>query len=276
MKHKKIISCAICGAETTREQNPNLPLSPKELADAAYGAWKAGAAIIHLHVRDENGHATQDLNTFRKTINLIRERCDVIVEVTTGGAVGMTDEERLEVVSLNPEMASLDCGTMNFGDDYILNTLPIIRKFAKEMKERGVRPTLECFDLSHVYAAQTLLEEKLVEPPYHFSFVLGVPGGVRYDVETLDFMVRRIPGEADWTVIGIGGKASLQAHYGALSLGGHLRVGFEDNVYYSKGVLAESNAQLVERAVRVIKESGYEPATPEEVRKHFKLRGYKS
>lgn len=272
---KKIISCAICGAETTREHNPNLPLTPEELADAAYGAYKAGAAIIHLHVRDKNGNATQDLEIFKKTIGLIREKCDVVIEVTTGGAVGMTDDERLEVVTLDPEMASLDCGTMNFGDEYILNTLPVMRKFAVAMKEREIRPTLECFDLSHVYAAQTLVEEGLVEAPFHFSFVLNVPGGVRYDVETLDMMVRRIPEGSDWTVIGIGGRSSLQAHYGALSLGGHIRVGFEDNVYYSKGILAESNAQLVERAVRIIREAGYEPATPEDVRKQLKLRGEK-
>jgi len=271
--NKKIISCAICGAETSREQNPNLPLTPEELADAAYNAYKAGAAIIHLHVRDVEGQATQNLAIFKKTIKLIRDKCDVIVEVTTGGAVGMTDDERLEVVTLNPEMASLDCGTMNFGDDYILNTLPVMRKFAIAMKERGIRPTLECFDLSHVYAAQTLIREKLVEEPYHFSFVLNVPGGVRYDVETLDLMVRRIPAGCDWTAIGIGGRASLEAHYGALALGGHVRVGFEDNVYYSKGVLADSNAQLVERAVRIIGEAGFEPATPEYVRKQLKLRG---
>jgi 3-keto-5-aminohexanoate cleavage enzyme len=272
--NKKIISCAICGAETTREQNPNLPLTPEELAAAAFEAYNEGAAIIHLHVRDNKGKATQDLTIFKNTIALIREKCDVIVEVTTGGAVGMTDEERLEVVTLNPEMASLDCGTMNFGNDYILNTLPVMRKFASAMKERGIRPTLECFDLSHIYGALTLIKEGLVEEPFHFSFVLNVPGGVRYDVETLDMMVRRIPAGSEWTVIGVGGKASLQAHYGALSLGGHFRVGFEDNVYYSRGVLAESNAQLVERAVRIIREAGFEPATSEEVRKHFKIRGH--
>lgn len=273
LKNKKIISCALCGAETTREQNPHLPLTPVELAEAAFDAYKAGAAIIHLHVRDREGKATQNLEIFRETISLIRAKCDVIVEVTTGGAVGMSDEERLEVVSLNPEMASLDCGTMNFGDDCIINTLPTMKKFAVAMKERGIRPTLECFDLSHVYAAQSLVVEKLVEKPFHFSFVLNVPGGVPYDVETLDLMVRRIPEGCDWTVIGIGGRASLEAHYGALALGGHMRVGFEDNVYYSKGVLAESNAQLVERAVRIIKEAGFKPATPGEVRKHLKLRG---
>ena len=271
--NKKIISCAICGAETTREHNPHLPITPRELAEAAYDAYKAGAAIIHLHVRDKEGKATQDLETFKKTISLIQDKCDVIIEVTTGGAVGMTDEERLEVVSLNPEMASLDCGTMNFGNEYILNTLPVMRKFALSMKERGIRPTLECFDLSHVYAAQTLINEGLVEEPFHFSFVLGVPGGVRYDVETLDHMVRRIPVGSDWTVIGIGGRASLEAHYGAISLGGHIRVGFEDNVYYSKGVLAESNAQLVERAVRIIKEAGFTHSSPADVRTQLKLRG---
>lgn len=271
--NKKIISCAICGAETTREQNPNLPLTPEELALAAYDAYKAGAAIIHLHVRDDNGVASQDLNLFRKTIELIKEKCDVIIEVTTGGAVGMTDEERLDVVSLNPEMASLDCGTMNFGDEYMVNTLPSMRKFALAMKERGIRPTLECFDLSHVYGAQMLVDEGLVEEPFHFSFVLNVPGGVRYNVETLEMMIRRIPKGCDWTVIGVGGKASLNAHYGALALGGHIRVGFEDNVYYSKGVLAESNAQLVKRAVRIIGEAGFEPATPEDVRTYLKLRG---
>ncbi len=115
--NKKIISCAICGAETTKEHNPNLPITPEELAEASYQAYLAGAAIIHLHVRDKDGNATQDIEIFRKTIELIRIKCDVVIELTTGGAVGMTDEERLAVVSLNPEMASLDCGTMNFGDD---------------------------------------------------------------------------------------------------------------------------------------------------------------
>jgi len=273
VKRKMMITCALCGAETTRELNPHLPLTPEELAQSAYEACQAGASVIHLHVRDAKGNPTQDIDVFRRTIGLIRDRCDVVVEITTGGAVGMGDDERLEAVSLNPEMASLDCGTMNFGDEYILNTLPVMRRFAREMKRRGIRPTLECFDLSHVYAARQLIDEGLVEPPWHFSFVLNVPGGVRYDVETLEMMVRRIPGDSLWTVIGIGGRASLQAHYGAMALGGNLRVGFEDNVYYAKGVLAESNAQLVERAVRIAREGGCEIASPAEVREMLKLRG---
>jgi 3-keto-5-aminohexanoate cleavage enzyme len=270
--NKMVITCAICGAETTKEHNPNLPVTPQELAQSTYEAYKAGASIVHLHVRDKEGKATMDVAIFEEAIKLIREKCDIVIEVTTGGGVGMSDEERMQVLELKPEMASLDCGTVNFGDEFIVNTLPSMRNYAKKMKEYGVRPTLECFDLSHIYAAEVLIKEGLVEPPFHYGFVLNVPGGVKYDVETLDFFVRRIPKASFWTVMGIGGRASLLSHYGALSLNGFIRVGFEDNVYYSKGVLAESNAQLVERAVRIAKEGGYEIAAPADVRELLKIR----
>jgi 3-keto-5-aminohexanoate cleavage enzyme len=270
--NKMVITCAICGAETTKEHNPNLPVTPQELAQSTYEAYKAGASIVHLHVRDKEGKATMDVAIFEEAIKLIREKCDIVIEVTTGGGVGMSDEERMQVLELKPEMASLDCGTVNFGDEFIVNTLPSMRNYAKKMKEYGVRPTLECFDLSHIYAAEVLIKEGLVEPPFHYGFVMNVPGGVKYDVETLDFFVRRIPKASFWTVMGIGGRASLLSHYGALSLNGFIRVGFEDNVYYSKGVLAESNAQLVERAVRIAKEGGYEIAAPADVRELLKIR----
>jgi 3-keto-5-aminohexanoate cleavage enzyme len=270
--YKMVITCAVCGAETTREHNPNLPLTPKEIADASYQAVLAGASIIHLHVRDEAGEPTQDVAVFRTTIDLIRGKCDAVIEVTTGGAVGMTPEERLQPITLEPEMASLDCGTVNFGDDYIVNTLPMMREFAREMQARGIRPTLECFDLSHVYASRVLVEEGLVQPPFHYGLVMNAPAGVKYDVETLDFVVRRLPPESYWTVMGIGGRASLQSHFGALTLGGFIRVGLEDNVYYGKGVLAESNAQLVERAARLAVEAGCEIATPADVRQIFELK----
>ncbi|MCG8573031.1 MAG: 3-keto-5-aminohexanoate cleavage protein [Spirochaetes bacterium] len=270
---KMIITCAVTGAETTKKDNPNLPVTPEEIAASAYDAFLAGASIIHLHVRDQEGKPTQDIETFKKAMSLIRKRCDVVIEVTTGGAVGMTPEERLQPVKLEPEMASLDCGTVNFGDEYIVNTIPTMKEFASQMKAHNVRPTLECFDLSHVYASHVLIKEGLVEPPFHYGLVLNVPGGVRYDVETLDFFVRRLPEGSFWTVMGIGGRASLLSHFGALSLGGFMRVGFEDNIYYSKGVLAESNAQLVERAVRLTQEAGHEIANPTDVRKLLKLRG---
>jgi len=271
--NKMIITCAVTGAETTKEHNPNLPVSPQEIADSTYEAYKAGASIVHVHVRDKDGKPTQDLEVFREAMTLIREKCDIVIETTTGGAVGMTPEERLQPVLLKPDMASLDCGTVNFGDEYIVNTLPIMREFAKRMKENKVRPTLECFDLSHIYASRQLIKEGLIEPPYHYGFVMNVPGGVRYTSENLTFFVDRIPESSYFTVMGIGGRASLMSHFGAISNDGFIRVGFEDNIYYSKGVLAESNAQLVERAVRISKEAGKEIATPDDVRKLFKLGG---
>jgi 3-keto-5-aminohexanoate cleavage enzyme len=270
---KVVITCAVTGAETTRQLNPNLPVTPEQIADSACAAWKAGAAVVHLHVRDAQEKPTQDLKIFKKAMELIRRKCDIVIEVTTGGAVGMTPEERLQPVTLEPEMASLDCGTVNFGDEYIVNSLPTMREFASAMKARKVRPTLECFDLSHVYASHVLIKEGLVEPPFHYGLVLNVPGGVRYEPDVLEFFVRKLPAGAYWTVMGIGGRASVMANYGAVALGGFMRVGFEDNVYYSKGVLAQSNAQLVERAVRIAREAGLEPAQPGDVRQLLKLRG---
>jgi 3-keto-5-aminohexanoate cleavage enzyme len=268
---KMVITCAVTGAETTKEDNQNLPVTPEEIAAAASDACTAGASILHLHVRNPDGSPTQDIKVFEKAISLIREKCDIVIEVTTGGAVGMTPEERLQPVTLEPELASLDCGSVNFGDDYLINTLPMIREFASAMRKHKVRPTFECFDLSHVYATHMLIKEELVEPPYHYGFVMNVPGGIRYDVDTLEFFTRKIPAGSYWTVMGIGGKAGLAAVYGAISLGGFIRVGFEDSVYYSKGVLAESNAQFVERVVRLSREAGCEIATPSDVREMFKL-----
>jgi 3-keto-5-aminohexanoate cleavage enzyme len=271
MENKVIITCAITGAETTRAQNPALPLTPAEIADGAYDAWLAGAAVLHLHVRDKEGNPTQDLEVFKEAIRLVRAKCDIVIETTTGGAVGMTPAERLQPVTLEPEMASLDCGTVNFGNEYIVNTLPVMREFAQAMLDHQVRPTLECFDLSHVYASQVLIKEGLIKAPYHYGFVLNVPGGVKYEADVLDLFLRKIPAEANWTAMGIG-KANLQAIYGAIAMGGNVRVGFEDNVYYSKGRLAKSNAELVERAARIVREAGFEPARPDDVRAQLKLR----
>lgn len=272
MDNKLIITCAITGAETTKEMQPALPVTPEEIAAGAFEAYEAGASILHLHVRQDDGSPTQDVAIFKKAIDLVRAKCDMVIEVTTGGAVGMTPEERLQPVTLNPEMASLDCGTVNFGDDYIVNTLPIMRQFAKEMRARGVRPTLECFDLGHVYASHILIKEGLLDEPYHYGLVLNVPGAAKYEVDVLDFMVRKLPKGAFFTAFGIGGKAHVDSIYATISLGGHLRVGFEDNIYYSKGRLAKSNAELVERAARIAKDCGRELARPEDVRQMLKLR----
>jgi 3-keto-5-aminohexanoate cleavage enzyme len=271
---KVVITCAVSGAETRREQNPALPLTPEELAEDVLAVGGAGAAVVHLHVRDASGNPTQDIEMFREAIRLIRLKTDLIVEVTTGGAVGMTLEERLSPLALEgadrPEMASLDCGTVNFGDDYIINTMPMIRQAAAAMRDAGVRPTLECFDLSHIDAAHLLIDEGLIDPPFHFGLVLGVPGAVKYDEVTLDFLVGRLPPGALWTGIGIG-KSCEPVVARAVEAGGFVRTGFEDNVYLTKGVLAESNAQLVARAVEVVRGAGLEPATPAEARAIFAI-----
>ncbi len=272
MSNKIVITCAITGAETSKATQPALPVTAEEIAQGAFEAYEAGASVLHLHVRKDDGTPTQDLEVFRKAISLVRSKCDIVIETTTGGAAWMTPEERLQPVTLNPEMASLDCGTVNFGDEYIVNTLPIMRQFAKEMKERGVRPTLECFDLGHVYASHMLIKEGLVEAPFHYGLVLNVPGAAKYEMDVLEFLVRKLPQGAHFTAFGIGGKANVDSIYGTIALGGNIRVGFEDNIYYSKGRLAKSNAELVERAARIAKDCGRELARPEDVREMFKLR----
>jgi len=272
MDNKLIITCAVTGAETTKAMQPALPVTPEEIAQSGFEAYEAGASVLHLHVRQEDGTPTQDVAVFQKAIALIRAKCDIVIECTTGGAAWMTPEERLQPVTLKPEMASLDCGTVNFGDEYIVNTLPIMRQFANAMRDNGVRPTLECFDLGHVYASHILIKEGLLEEPFHYGLVLNVPGAAKYEMDVLEFMVRKLPKGAHFTAFGIGGKANVDSIYGTIALGGNIRVGFEDNIYYSKGRLAKSNAELVERAARIAKDCGRELARPEDVRAMLKLR----
>jgi 3-keto-5-aminohexanoate cleavage enzyme len=269
--NKVMITCALTGAETTREQCPSLPVTPEELAQSAYECYLAGAAIVHLHVRNEDGSPTSNIKVFKKAIELIRKKCDVVVEITTGGAVGMTPEERIAPVSLEPDMASLDCGTVNFGNEYIINTLPIMKQFASEMNKYRVKPTLECFDVSHVVSSHILINEKLITPPYHYGFVMNVPSILPYNHKLISDMISQLPDESEFTIMGIG-RAHLPAIFGALSFNGHIRVGYEDNIYYAKGVVAKSNAEFVERAVRLAREAQKEIAKPQDVRSYFKLR----
>jgi 3-keto-5-aminohexanoate cleavage enzyme len=270
MAGKMIITCALTGAETTKAQAPALPVTPEELATAAEEACRAGASIVHLHARNDDGTPTADVKVFKAAIDLIRKKCDVVIEITTGGAVGMTPEERIAPVALKPDMASLDCGTVNFGDDYIVNTLPIMRQFATEMNKYGVRPTLECFDVSHVQSSHILIKEGLIKPPYHYGFVMNVPAALNLSVKTLSYMIDQMPPESYFTVMGIG-RAHLPGICGAIASGGFIRVGFEDNIYYSKGRLAKSNAEFVERAARISREADLEIAKPADVRRMFAL-----
>ena len=264
---KLIITAAICGAEVTKENNPSVPYTVQEIGEEAEIAYKAGASIIHLHVRNDDGTPTQDINRFRECMDEIKRRCpDVIIQPSTGGAVGMSDEERVQPVELSPEMATLDCGTCNFGgDDVFVNTENTIKNFGKKMIEFGVKPELEVFDKGMIDMAIRLSKKGFINEPMHFNFVVGVNGGISATLRDLTFLIGSIPSNATFTVSGIG-KSEFQMAALAIVAGGHVRVGFEDNVYISKGVLAKSNGELIEKVVRIAKELGREIANPSEAR----------
>ncbi|QQY79204.1 3-keto-5-aminohexanoate cleavage enzyme [Keratinibaculum paraultunense] len=268
---KLIITAAICGAEVTKENNPNVPYTVEEIGREAEAAYKAGASIIHLHVREDDGTPTQDKERFRVCMEEIKKRCpDVIIQPSTGGAVGMSDEERLQPVELLPEMATLDCGTLNFGGDEIfVNTENTIKNFAKVMNEKNVKPEIEVFDKGMIDYAIRYAKEGYILEPMHFDFVLGVQ--MAATGRDLAFMVDSIPAGSTWTVAGVGRYEMPMAAMG-IAMGGHVRVGFEDNVYLSKGVLAKSNGELVEKVVRIAKELGREIATPDEAREILGLK----
>lgn len=264
---KLIITACICGAEVTKEHNPAVPYTVEEIANEAYGAYKAGASIIHLHVRYDDGTPTQDVERFRECFEAIRAKCpDVIIQPSTGGAVGMSNDERLQPITLMPEMATLDCGTCNFGgDDIFVNTENMIKDFGEKMIVRGIKPEVEVFDKGMIDMANRLCKKGHIKAPMHFDFVMGVNGGISGEPRDLVFMKESIPQGSTWTVAGVGRYEFPMAVMGIL-MGGHVRVGFEDNVYLSKGVLAKSNAELVEKVVRLAKEFGREIATPDEAR----------
>ncbi|MDU4890532.1 MAG: 3-keto-5-aminohexanoate cleavage protein [Clostridium sp.] len=264
---KLIVTAAICGAEVTKAQNPAVPYTVEEIGIEAEKAYKAGASIIHLHVREDDGTPTQSRDRFEACIAEIKRRCpDVIVQPSTGGAVGMSNEERLQPVDLAPEMATLDCGTCNFGGDEIfVNTENTIKEFGEKMIQLNVKPEIEVFDKGMIDMAIRLHKKGYIKAPMHFNFVMGVNGGISADLRDFVFMRGSIPEGSTYTVSGIGRNEFPLAMMSIID-GGHVRVGFEDNVYLSKGVMANSNAELVEKVVRLAKELGREIATPAEAR----------
>lgn len=264
---KLIITACICGAEVTKEHNPAVPYTVEEIAREAKSAYDAGASIIHLHVREDDGTPTQSAERFKACIDAIRAVCpDVIIQPSTGGAVGMTNEERLQPFTLDPEMATLDCGTCNFGGDEIfVNTENTIMEFGEKMIARGIKPEVEVFDKGMIDMAIRLNKKGYIASPMHFDFVMGVNGGIAASPRDLVFMAGSIPAGSTWTVAGIGRHQFPMAVMGII-MGGHVRVGFEDNTYLSKGVLAKSNGELVEKAVRLAKEFGRDIASPAEAR----------
>ncbi|MGO0059827.1 3-keto-5-aminohexanoate cleavage protein [Brevibacillus fluminis] len=273
MEDKVIVTVATTGAWPNKQDTPHIPLQPEEIADEVYACYKAGAAIAHIHVRDDAGQASMSFEKFERTVRLIRERCDIVLNLTTSGGLGLTDEERMKpFIELKPELASYDCGSMNWAHSTVfLNTPPFLEKLGHAMRENGVKPEIEIFDAGMVYNALHYLKKGVLDAPPHFQFVLGAPGGIAATVENLVFLKGLLPADATWSAFGIG-RMHLPILYATLAMGGHVRVGMEDNIYYSRGVLAESNAAFVARTKRTVAELGKELASPDEARTMLGLR----
>ena len=265
---KLIITCAISGAEVTKEHNPAVPYTVAEMSEQAALAYQEGASIIHLHAREDDGTPTQRAGRFQEIMEAIKKRCpDVIIQVSTGGAVGMSRDERLQPIVLNPEMATLDCGTLNFGGDEIfINTENDIIYFADALQSRNIFKELECFEKGHIDSVLRLVKKGHILPPLHFSFVLGVNGGMSGEERDFLFLKDSIPDNATFSVAGIG-RFEFPLAKLAILYGGHVRVGLEDNIFIEKGVLAASNGELVAKAVKMAKLANREIASPAEARK---------
>lgn len=270
--NKTIITVATTGAWPTKENTPYVPLEPKEIAEEIYNCWKEGAAIAHVHCRNDKGQAAMEYEKFKETVELIRAKrdCDIIINLTTSGGVNLLEEDRIKpFYELVPEMASYDCGTMNWQNVTIFENSPkFLEKLGLLMQEKNVKPEIEVFDPGMIYNAAYLLKKRFLKEPLHFQFCMGVAGGIRASTKNLVFMIetmKEVAPNSTWSAFGVGAGA-MEILYAAIAMGGHVRVGMEDNIYYSKGVLAESNMQFVARAKRIIEEFGNQAATPAEAR----------
>lgn len=264
-----IITVGLTGSRITREQSPVIPITPDEIAGSGIDAWRAGASVLHVHVRDpETGLGTQDVELFRQVVDRLRAETDAIVCVTTSGIPGrnFSPQERLAPLALRPDMASFDAGSINTPAGVFLNEPDFLEALAAQARARGVKLELECFDTGMVATCLRYLEQGVLDGPPHFQFVLGTPYGMPATAAALLHLTGMLPADATWSVIGIG-RAQLPMTTLATVIGGHARVGLEDNLYYRKGELAGSNAQLVERTVRIAGELGRGVATPAQARR---------
>ena len=270
---KMIITVGITGSRITRQQTPYIPITPEEIAQSGIEAWRAGAAILHIHVRDPKTElGTQDLTLFREVVDRIRSDTDALLCLTTSGIPGrnLPIEDRLQPLALKPELVSFDAGSINMGPNIFLNSPEFLEALARATLAQDIKPELEVFEVVMVYACRQFLQKGLLKAPLHFQFVLGTQWGMPATAKALVYMQEIIPEGATWSVIGIGAGQLPMAVMG-MALGGHVRVGLEDNIYYSKGVLAKSNAELVDRMIRIAKEYGREVASPSEARKILDL-----
>ncbi len=299
---KVVLSCAVTGSIHTPSMSPHLPITPEEIANEAIAAAEAGASIVHIHVRDpETGKPSSDQALFRQVAERIQDGCDAIVQPTTGGGLGMDHEERVEVVKrLSPEMASFNLGSMNYGlhpiadrfefeydweEEYLNftrrfvydNSFEFLETILPLFADHNTMPELECYDIGHLYIAEYLVEQGLLELPIHIQFVMGILGGIQAKPKHLTHLVTTAEelfgDQYSFSVIGAG-RHEFPLGMQAVNMGGNLRVGLEDNLYLRQGELAESNADLVAKAVELLHElNGLEPASPDETRAFLGLKG---
>jgi uncharacterized protein (DUF849 family) len=286
---KVIVTVALVGSHTTREKNPNVPITPKEIAESAIESYRAGAAVCHVHVRDPETHKPSfKLELYQEVFERIRGECDMIVNLTTGRGAGLlynpgakdhpwdtsllkNPEERVEhVVKLKPEVCSLDVGTLNFGSNAQVNVISVIEKMATMIKEVGTKPELEVFDIGNIPIANYLISKGLVEKPPLFQLCLGIPWGIEATIENLVYMRNNLPRDALWYAFSTGTNHFIMAT-ASMIMGGHVRVGFEDNIYIKKDTLATSNAQMVSKVVEIAKLMGREVASAKEARQILNL-----
>jgi 3-keto-5-aminohexanoate cleavage enzyme len=271
--HKVIITAAITGSRMMRDIAPHIPITPEEITQSALEAWQAGASIVHLHVRDpETGLGSQDVELFRRVVAPLREKTDLILSLTTSGIPGrnLPVADRLAPLSLKPELASFDAGSINLGGHAFINTPAFLDQAAAMMASAGVKPEIEIFDLGMMITTLRMRQEGKLADPLHFQFVLGTPWGAPATPQAFLHIHAYLPPEATWSNIGIG-AGQLPMAMMAMIMDGHIRVGMEDNIYLHRGVPAKTNAELVERVVRIAREYGREIASPAEARAILKL-----
>jgi len=278
MGEKIIITVAVTGSRPTKKMNPAVPYSPKEIIEAAVDCHNAGAAVAHIHVRDpKSGQPAYKIELFKEVLEGIRERCDMIVNLTTSGLFMEGPDvitQRLQPVYLKPDLCSFDLGSMNFRDRVFINSPEWAEKAVKFMQEKGVKPEIEVFDIGHIYQALDLIKKGWIDEPPYFQLCMGVKWGIEASPENLLFMKDKLPPNALWSVLGVG-KDQLPMITMGILLGGNVRVGFEDNIFLKKDVLASSNAQMVEMTVDLAGRLCREVATSQEARQILGIKSFR-
>lgn len=271
---KRVMTAALSGSWATKEMNPAVPYTAEEIAGQAYECWRAGAAIVHIHVRNEDGTPSTAFEKYKEAVDLIRSYrdCDVCINITSSGSVGFGDDERIYPLQLLlPELASYDCGTLNWQHRTIFENHPaFLEKLGLALQESNIKPEIEIFDTGMIYNAIYYMKKGIIKAPCHFQFVLGCAGGMTNTVDNLVYLKNLIPEGSTWAGCGIS-SGHMPIMMATVAMGGHLRVGLEDNLYIKKGVLAESNAQLVTRAKVLLEMNGLTAATPDEAREIYGL-----